>query len=207
MAVELATVGAAGFDCLAPIRDRAPDLSAAGYAFAVRYIGLSADSSNLHPDEVRAILDAGLALMLVQQGAGWHDRSPSAALGDRHGRAAVEGAQRVGYPASAVLWLDLESVGDATSDEVRSYAEAWFEAVAGDYSPGLYVGPGIGLTDAELGALSFRHYWRSGATQRSPADTPYAVTQHPPVEVAGHRVDEDRIVQPVPWARSARPRD
>ena len=181
-----------GFDTWAQLEGKQPTaIRDAGYAFAVRYVRLDAKESNLTRREAESILEAGLALMIVQQGAGWKDRAPSEELGKRYGRAAVEGAQAVGYPKEAALFLDVESVEQGNSKDVIAYAEAWYAEVAPHFVPGFYVGPNPKLSAEQLAALPFEHFWKSGTKVPTPAGRGYQNIQHPPITVAGVEVDVD----------------
>lgn len=190
--VETAPPEIQGFDTWASVTSQASELASAGYGFGVRYVTLSSERPNLTQTEAEAILAAGMALMVVQEGPEWRDRAPSAELGTRYGTVAREQAETVGYPAKAVLWADLESVETGDADDISAYLKAWRDAVAITYAPGLYVGPSVPLTDEQLAALPFEHFWRSGATQLSPTGRGYQMTQHAPVKVAGVTVDVDR---------------
>ena len=199
-----ATPAVRGFDCLASVEHMAPEFAEAGFAFAVRYVGLNLKHPSLTRAEAEAILDAGLALMVVQRGAEWKDRAPSKDWGQTHGEAAIEGAQAIGYPQGAVLWLDLESVHSASPSEVIAYAQAWKSVVGRRYRPGLYVGPSAGLDPAQLSQLDFEHYWKAGAAHVEPDGRDYAMVQHHHQDVAGLTVDVDRTepgATALPWVQ------
>jgi hypothetical protein len=162
--VEAAPAGVRGFDVDAPLtaaaarafRDR-------GYHFCVRYVGRTAmnPARDLSHREARTILDAGLALMIVQHvlNPGW---LPSRALGAEYGANAARFTGQIGVPAGVSVWCDLEGVSDdATAFDVIQYCNAWHHAVRdAGYAPGLYVGdsPGLGATQLYRD-LAFRHYW------------------------------------------------
>lgn len=77
-------------------------------------------------------------------------------LGKREAVAAVAAAKREGFPAGAVLFLDLEE-GGRLLEEQRAYTLAWTEAVAAaGYTPGVYCsgqpvdeGGGVHITTAD----------------------------------------------------------
>ena len=77
-------------------------------------------------------------------------------LGKREGTAAVAAAKREGFPAGAVIFVDLEE-GGRLLEEQRAYALGWTEAVAAaGYTPGAYCsgqpvdeGGGVHITTAE----------------------------------------------------------
>ena len=162
--VEPAPPGVKGFDVDAPLsaltarafRDR-------GYHFCVRYVGRTtmAPGRDLTADEARTILDAGLALMIVQHvlAAGW---LPAEALGAEYGLNAARFTAQLGVPDGVNVWCDLEGVHpDAAAADVIAFANAWHAAVENaGYAPGLYVGDSPGLTAKQLYRdLAFRHYW------------------------------------------------
>lgn len=131
--------------------------------------------------------------MLVQEGRGWKETRPSAALGKSDGEAGVAHAESLGYPATANLWLDVEGITDpaATASDVIAYAEARHTAVHGKFVPGYYVGPLGKLDAAQLGALPFEHFWKSGTDVPTPTGRGYQLVQHPPRTVGGVQVDEN----------------
>ena len=161
--VQAAPPGLKGFDANTPLSAGAAQaFRAAGYRFCVRYVGRTAMADHdLTAAEARTLLDAGLALMVVQHVLPPH-WSPSTALGAEYGTNAATFTRQLGVPAGITVWCDLEGVlpGTDTAD-VIGYCNAWHDAVtAAGYEPGLYVGYEPGLTAEELyGALRFQHYW------------------------------------------------
>lgn len=144
----------------------AANLKSKGYQFCIRYIPRMASlaSGNLTNAEAVDILNAGLALMVVQHVAlpGW---VPNTSLGTAYGSHAATYAKGVvGLPAGVNVWCDLEgvAVGTAAAD-VIAYCQAWYYAVhAAGYIPGVYVGYDTILTPQQLYSdLSFQHYWRA----------------------------------------------
>jgi len=166
--VQSANSGLRGFDIdLILTAARARDFKKAGYDFCIRYVPRTAllaeqTHTNLTNAEAIAILDAGLALMVVQHSRkeGWQ---PTAALGTTDGQyAVIYAAQVAELPVGINIWCDLEVVADtATAAGVIAYCQAWYAAVsAGGYVPGLYVGYGIKISEAQLfNDLPFKHYW------------------------------------------------
>ncbi len=150
--VQNAEVGALGFDTVAPITDDlAAQFCAAGFRFAVRYLG------SLTSAEVDRILDAGLAVMPVTYGLKV-GTAVDAAMGRRYGASTVANAQSAGMPRAATVWLDLETV----TGDVAPFVDRWAETVqAGGFVPGLYVGAGAQLSSVELYALKVVRYWHS----------------------------------------------
>ena len=153
-----------------------------GYVFAVRYIRNNAAprANHITRAEANDLLDAGLAVLLVQQGRGWHKTLPSAALGARDGRRAVAEAAALGYPAGATLFLDVESVRvhAATPSDILDFASSWHTVVKSTYRPGYYVGPGGRLSAPQLASLPFEHFWKSGAEVPEPTKRGFQLTQH-----------------------------
>ena len=162
--VEAAPSGLKGFDVDTPLpASEAQAFRAKGYDFCVRYVGRTEmrPGCDLTADEAQAILDAGLALMIVQHvlDPGWN---PTAELGAQYGANAAAFAKDIGVPAGVNVWCDLECVSpEASADDVIAYCTAWHAAVsAAGYVPGLYVGYDPGLTAGQLyDALPFEHYW------------------------------------------------
>jgi len=168
-----------------------------GYKFCLRYLSLGRQApGDLSSREAADILTSGLALMPVQhvRRPGW---SPNQALGQQDGTAAATNAQSVGFPAGVNVWCDLEGVSAASAaQDVIDYCEAWHQAVsAAGYIPGLYVGAGTLLTGAQLGGLSFQHYWRSQSKVPDLPTRGYQLMQlFPSIAVNGVGIDVD-IVQ------------
>lgn len=194
--VESASAGETGFDT-----DYILDLAKAklfyqsGYRFCLRYLSLSQETTkDLNQKEAKAILDAGLALMPVQHVLykGW---TPSATLGENHGKAAVENAKTVGFPAKVNVWLDLEGIDpQATVQDVVNYCNNWFDQVnEAGYLPGLYVGANSILNSSELYKdLKFQYYWHSLSTVPDVAVRGYQMTQQGvPQPVHGIRIDKN----------------
>ena len=161
--VQTAPDGAKGFDVnLTLTTATAKAFHDAGYRFVVRYVGRRQMASHdLSSAEAKTILDAGLALMVVQhvENPGWH---PTAALGDEYGTNAAAFSKQIGVPAGVNVWLDLECVADGTAaSDVIGYCNTWYDRVAAaGYVPGVYVGYEPGLTGQQLySKLKFQHYW------------------------------------------------
>jgi len=179
--VESASAGETGFDT-----DDMLNLANArlfyqsGYRFCLRYLCLSQENpQDLNKKEADAILNAGLALMLVQHvlSPGWR---PSTTLGENHGKASVENARTVGFPAKVNVWLDLEGIDlHATFQDVVNYCNNWFDQVnEAGYLPGLYVGANSILNSSELYKdIKFQHYWHSLSTVPDVAVRGYQMTQ------------------------------
>jgi Domain of unknown function (DUF1906) len=167
--VERAPPGTIGFDLNSKINAaKAKQFYADGYRFCLRYVGRTDHhaSNDLTEDEGKVILDAGLAMMVVQHypGAGW---VPDAALGDDYGRHAASNASQAGIPDGVNVFVDLEGIKSGTpASDVIAYCNSWFAAVeTGGYVPGVYVGANAILSGDELyWDLKTTHYWKSGST-------------------------------------------
>jgi hypothetical protein len=194
--VEAATAGAFGFATGTALTARSAEaFAAAGFDFTIRY--LTGDAPETEPDLTRSealdIIDAGLALMAVQQPppAGW---SPSAELGTERGCWAAANAELVGLPAGLSLWLDLAGMATDAPDEAQvAYCNAWCAPVAATgYVPGLRVGA-EGLPAGAGGPvpLRFERYWQSGGTAPDPAGRGYCLVEIGAGE--GERVQADDL--------------
>ena len=163
-------------------------LKAAGYIFAVRYLG------GLTVSEVYDILAGGMALMPVtySRGGGW---TPSAMLGVSDGNSTVASLHALGLPKGITVWCDLEGMGGVAADTI-AYANAWAVAVkAAGYIPGAYIGAGIPLNSSEIYKLVVSAYWHS-CSQVPDVDTcGYMMIQlYPPnAIICGVEVDIDVI--------------
>ena len=178
------TTSVKGFDVWSPLR--AGPLAAAvraGYVFAVRYV------DNLEPQEIDDLLEAGLALMLVQAAP----RSYAAGRGTIDGQRAAAQARALGIPAGINLFSDLENTAGSSPDAVVAYSNAWFEAVQqAGYLPGLYVGTSMfSSTDLEQ-RFRYAHYWMAGLAGIPFVDRRgYQLFQHGQDELDGLVVDVD----------------
>ena len=160
-----------------------------GYRFCVRY--LSHDKSvksafeDLTADEAQVILDAGMALFVVQHPlkAGW---SPTAKLGQTFGQNAAAYSGDAGLPPGVNVFLDLEGVkAGAAESDVMDFCNAWFaEVSAVGYETGIYIGAAPGLSADQLyWNLKTKHYWQGGSSVQAgvPDDIPnrgYQLKQH-----------------------------
>ncbi|HET7231602.1 MAG TPA: glycoside hydrolase domain-containing protein [Longimicrobium sp.] len=163
--VRAATPGVKGFDANTVITPAiAKAFVDAGYKFAIRYVGrLTMANHDLTTKEALTILEAGLALMIVQhfKGEGW---KPTAALGTQYGKNAGRFTKEIGVPAGVNVWCDLEGVAAGTPRQnVIDFCNNWHGKVSeAGYEPGLYVGFGPGLGPKALfEKLAFKHYWRA----------------------------------------------
>lgn len=196
--VQQATVGASGFDVNQVLSATdAQSLKDAGYDFCIRYIPRTEKliAGNLTYSEALDILNAGLALMVVQHVAhpGW---KPSAALGAAYGSYAATYVQQfVGLPAGVNIWCDLEGVAKGTSaGNVIAYCQEWYNAVeAAGYIPGIYIGYDVVLSPVQLYQdLPFQHYWRAYNGPHV-ATRSYQLIQKTMVSVSGIPIGPDII--------------
>lgn len=167
-----------------------------GYSFCIRYLSLDNGQENgdLSSEEAEGILQAGLALMVVQhvEEPGW---SPTQTLGQEFGKNAALNAASIGLPSGINVWCDLEGVADGkSSQDVIDYCTAWYDAVlAAGYIPGLYVGANAILTGQQLYYdLPFQHYWQSCSEVPAIPVRGYQMVQtFVPNPVNGIGIDED----------------
>jgi len=173
--VQQAPAGLKGFDANVTLSaSTAAAFRAAGYRFCVRYVGRTQMASHdLTAAEATTILEAGLALMVVQHvlNPGW---SPTQSLGQEYGANAASFTKQIGVPPGVNVWCDLEGVSPSSaSGDVAAYCNAWAEEVsAAGYVPGLYVGWEPGLSGTQLYGLRFQHYWGAYNVDGSSKPTP-----------------------------------
>jgi Domain of unknown function (DUF1906) len=196
-----ATPGAQAFDTDTPLTiNTISSLRALGYACAIRYVSRTTpcNPGDITSTEAQVILDAGLALMLVQHcpPAYW---SPFSMLGVKYAMTASNNAANALYPPGATLWLDLENMRPGCGiPAIAAYVNAWYQTVLdGGYVPGLYYTADCPLTPEQL-YLDLRPqlYWR-GLSQ----DAPYVAVRGACMQqyvqlgqVAGIDLDRDVIV-------------
>jgi hypothetical protein len=166
-----------------------------GYRFCIRYVSRvqAQGASDLTASEALAILQAGLALSVVQHPrfAGW---TPSRELGSQDGSRAAQHAIGIGFPPGVNIWCDLEGVAPATPPEiVIDHCNAWFDAVsASGYVPGIYVGADAILEgDALHARLKFSHYWKSLSNVPDIAVRGYQMVQRDEHSAHGLSVDNN----------------
>ena len=190
MAIGHLPTGTKGFDCNFAVDNKlARAFYAAGYRFAVRYVGrVEQKPHDASSREVTRLLIAGLSVMLVQHVRSAESWNPEGAeLGALYGRNAALFAEACGYARGAVLWCDLEGVAaDTPKSSVIAYCNAWHDAVtAAGYDPGVYVGWHAALSGHELYyRLRFRRYWAAFNlnSDQYPAVRGIQMRQHPATE-------------------------
>ena len=188
--VSAAGAGAMGFDTAVPLTAKtARAYFDQGYRFCVRYVSRTDRTraanakkglDDLSEAEGKLILDAGLALMVVQHVAatGW---VPYETLGTGYGLKAAEFSQAAGLPSGVNVWLDLEDIPKGTPKaDICAYANAWFaEVKAAGYVPGVYVGFNVWLSPDELFFnLATQHYWRADGKIPEVSHRGYQLFQH-----------------------------
>lgn len=173
------------------------EFKAQGYGAVIRYIPRKASliAGNLTAAEVAAILGAGLSLSVVQHVAPptWE---PSAKLGELYGQYAGQYcAEIVGLPKGMNVWVDLEEVcSGCTPQDVIDYAKAWYNAVdLTGYVPGIYVGWNIKLSDQQLYALPYKHYWRSYNSDQNIPVRGFQIRQHTQKTLNGITFDPNEV--------------
>jgi hypothetical protein len=167
MTVKSATAGMKGFDVNQTLNAvQAAAFKSTGYDFCIRYAPRHLDTFpyNLTNPEMNRILNAGLALMVVQHVAA-DNWEPTDELGKQYGEYCAEYCTKtVVLPKGVSVWLDLEMVkpGTPIADTI-SYCTEWYNAVnAAGYLPGLYCGYQPGLSAEELYKnLPFTAYWKA----------------------------------------------
>lgn len=175
----------------------AQNLKNEGYTFAIRYVSRSTPEPNrdLTKNEADIILNAGLALMVVQhvRTSGW---SPSASLGSSDGTACVTNCQSIGLPTGISVWCDLEGVStSADAQSIIDYCNSWEQIVTNaGYRAGLYVGANCGLSGHQLYMnLTFKYYWKSMSNVPIVENTGYQMIQSATKTVAGISIDPNTI--------------
>ena len=145
MRAEQASIGARGIDTILTLDAvKCAALKNTNIDFVVRYL------SSLSAAEVQTILSSGLALFVCTYADVWD------------GNGAAAHAKNLNLPTGCTIWLDVESCGDLTADDVIARVNTWAYAVRGaGYDPGLYVGCDCKLSSAQLTTLSVDRYWRS----------------------------------------------
>jgi hypothetical protein len=156
--------GVRGFDTSETVTARAAALMhSAGYRFAVRYVRRAKrHPSTLTASESRALLNAGLGVMLVQYVESESSWTPSGAEGTQNGSIAAAEAESLGFPWGVTIWCDVEGIARGTpSRRIIDYCNRWHEAVSGaGYVAGIYVGYHSRLSPTQLyRSLRFTHYW------------------------------------------------
>lgn len=170
-----------GFDCDTNLSlDAARAFVLADMSFVVRYVSRYApEEGDLSSDEVQNILDAGLALMIVQHAPeqGW---SPSVAVAKMWAEAAVQNTLALNIPRGLTIWNDHEGVlMSSTPSAISAHLNAWSQVILdAGYQPGLYVGFDSGLNAHQLyNDLILTRYWKSASNVPAPAKRGFCMQQ------------------------------
>lgn len=169
-------------------------VKAADFACIIRYVPHQGSTGALDIDakELNAILDGGLALMLVQhvRPVGWN---PALVSGKEDGLKAVEFAERAGYAKGAHLFVDLEGIA-GTAAATKEFAEEWAKTVRdGGFEAGAYVGFNVPLTAQQLFFLhGINSYW-SDLGPRHVDRRGFAMKQHATIIINGIPYDPDTV--------------
>lgn len=160
---------------------QAKELADNGILGVARYVPREAAlvAGNITKPEIQAILQY-LSLYFVQH-CPLSGFMLNAALGQAYGAYAVTYLKLIGAPALVSVFLDLEGVAAAAKDvDVIGYANAWWEQVnSGGYTPGIYIGYGTNLSDAQLEeSLKFQSYWRAYNCDQIIPKRGYCIVQH-----------------------------
>lgn len=171
-----------GYDTSSPVSTAAAQSE---YSQGMRFVGRYLTEYNyeasvdLSSGEVQGILSSGLALMVFQHYPvdGWH---PNGSLGTQYAQNTAANATTVGLPKGLAIYVDVEGVAsnNPVSDTI-AYCNSWAAAITqAGYVPGIYVGANTYLTSAQLGALNFTHYWKSGSSVPAAGTRGYQVIQN-----------------------------
>jgi hypothetical protein len=183
---------------------------AKGYRFCVRYVSRTpalqaSNAANGTPDlsqtEAQNILDAGLALMVVQHvpKAGW---APTPGLGGQYGTCAAQFTAAAGVIKGVNVFLDLEGIAPGTDpNAIIQYCTDWFNAVAAaEYEPGIYIGFDVWLSPDDLyGKLPFKHYWKAGGNVSDVATRGYQMIQTIAGDFDSDVTQNDKLGDSVVW--------
>lgn len=188
--VQPATPGVSGVDTVARITyEQAQALYAAGYKFAVRYLG------HVSMAEVIDITSAKMALLFVagySRRPGW---APTAEVGALDGNQAVEHLKELSAVGTST-YVDFEGPKPDKAGCLL-YGNAAAHAIQQSNTPaGVYVGYGLPLSSIELyWSLSFTGYWKSLSKVPDVAVRGYQMIQHTPANqrVCGVEVDINTI--------------
>lgn len=172
-------------------------VAAQGHLGVARYVplpGVGADH-DIDAGELRAILDGGLAVLLVQhvRYPGW---DPAKQSGKTDALAAIERAAAAQYLAGAHIFLDLEGI-KGTAQGTKAFAEAWAATIVeAGYCAGCYVGYQVPLNAVQLYNLHDFHCYWSDAGPRHVATRGFALNQKQPEVVIGGVSFDRNTVQP-----------
>ncbi|AZI58513.1 DUF1906 domain-containing protein [Nakamurella antarctica] len=176
--------GAQGFD--------SANVDSASQLTCLKNSGITFDAMNvLDPDFIAEYRDAATAGMNVILFQGYYPPHWSIfTKATERANRMVAGAQSVGYPVGAQLFLDLEDnqsdgTRSITRDEMVAWVQEWARVVtAAGYVPGMYVGLPQVLTASDLGTRipGIKVFWRSASTYAPQAPQGFVV-QQPQIDI------------------------
>ena len=129
---------------------------------ADKFTGVFLYAETVTQADIDNALGAGLdvAFVMYSPSPGYQ---PSAQLGTQMATAACAALKKLSIPATVCLFVDLETMGGAPTDKI-AHANAAADVIAAQgFTPGGYIGAGVGLTSAQLFALHVVRYWKSGS--------------------------------------------
>jgi len=169
-----------------------------GFEFVVRYVGrYTMAKHDITADELNDILRSGLSLCIVQHCPGGDGILPSSLLGKEWGATAREFSKQVGYKKDKIVYLDLEDINPGyikNQQKIYDYCNAWYEEVAKDFTPGIYIGFNNYMTSEQLYyKLRFKDYWRSLSRVPEVAIRGYAMNQYGYGTLHGIQIDRNEL--------------
>ena len=203
-----------GFDTTANCTRKAQEIKTEGYDFVGRYLSRHSWKV-ISPHEAAALLQAGVAIVLVYEDGPTSGTYFSNGRGETDATRGAQQAHLIGAPAGTTIYFAVDY--DASEDDVAGAITQYFRGVAAGlrtfaadgnplYRVGVY---GSGLTCstitraglASLGWLADATGWRGHDTY-----TGCAISQSLPIKILGMSVDPDKAVdnygeiQPAPAA-------
>lgn len=136
-------------------------------------------------EELDAQLSAGIAFLPVTRAL------------DFDAAAQIAKLRALGIPKGVTVFLDVEGSG-LFADSVVSKINAWASAmIAAGFEPGLYIGAGCPLSDAQLYSLVVVRYWHSVSRVPDPRLRGCCLRQLRPNDVSPTGLDVDvDVVEP-----------
>jgi hypothetical protein len=115
---------------------------------------------NMGADELSWLLEAGLlvGLVITSPAPGY---LPSAAMAQSKYQAAIEHFTTLGVPDAVSVLADFETMGGESTDRIAYANAAAAVTASARLGPAAYIGSGVGLTSAELYALTANRYLKS----------------------------------------------
>lgn len=160
-ASEMVEVGVAldltgrGLD--SPVSPATPSQVTAWYqeGYRVMFLNTYAPSFALQYQNILDQMDAALF-------QGYYTPAFTDETGAQRAQQAIQAAQEVGYPKGAYIFVDVESTGGATQQQLITWINSWSAAVqAAGYGAGVYFGVPQPVTAAETTGLLADRFWKS----------------------------------------------